>query len=137
MFSIPFSYLPCHWCIRGNAYLPSNLLNIGKKIFVKYIMLSIFSLANNSRELCSSFRCTVLYVAIIMTFLVLFWEHNAHPRGRQTITSMIQGRRSNLREGAEFSWIFSISPMIFSYSYLLEVTFLLKSLEMNQWIKQP
>ena len=81
-------------------------------MFVKYIVLSIFSLANNSRELCSSFRCTVLYVAIIMTFLVLFWEHNAHPRGRQTITSMIQGRCSNLKE-----WVLSFHGL-FPYPQL-------------------
>ena len=37
-----------------------------------------------------------------MTFLVLLWEHNAHPRGRQTITSMNQWRRLNLKE-----WVLS------------------------------
>ena len=42
-----------------------------KNVCKIHYAIIFFSLANNSRELCSSFRCTILYVAIIMTFLVL------------------------------------------------------------------
>ena len=66
-----------------------------------------------------------------MTFLVLFWEHNAHPRGRQTLTSMIQGRRLNLKEWVlSFHGFFPYPKLFFpTVTYLLEVTFFLKSLD--------